>query len=229
MFISFCCSNASRWARIGFFSLLLCFCVGARAESALQPAEVLELSLKAMVNLDIQSATKINDYLRPTGGQDIFNLQSILEMGNYATLQEAPAEREAPDQIKEADLKEAERRLFKAMLGAARRSSCRATTNELEEDAETSGRIAQVGYVCVIPAARIQAALSALEKALKSDPEQGLALMNNIVAELARAPTERNVTGVVSLRETKIGAISYWRPVDIDDAFALIMRVLTSE
>ena len=190
------------------------FCVGAHAQNALQPTQVVNLYLKALVNHDLRSATEINDYIRPYNGQNIFDLQVIMNLSN--------------DILPMTDEQEPEHeRLFrKALMAAVRSSSCRATASEVERDVATGNRIANVNYICRISGARIQTDANAFENAA-SDSERA-EIMSGMIAKLNDAPIEKEISGILQLEELKAGDKSWWRLVSVGGAVAPFFLVLES-
>ncbi|MDR1890483.1 MAG: hypothetical protein LBQ81_14140 [Zoogloeaceae bacterium] len=190
-------------------------CASAYAANELQPTQVLDLYLKVLINRDIRSATEINDYMRPLTGQNVFNLQGILDMEDL----NAAA---SPQQT------ESERLFLKTLLAAAQRSSCQSTASELERDAATGNRIASVEYVCFIPDAHVSTALKAFENAAASDAAKA-AILSGIITKLEAAPIEKEIVGILQLQEVKAGGKSYWRPVAIGNTLSLVLGNLISE
>ncbi|GHT96092.1 hypothetical protein AGMMS49545_20250 [Betaproteobacteria bacterium] len=201
---------------LSLFLGALFFCTSAHGETALQPAQVSNLYLKVLINQDIRSATEINDYMRPYNGRNVFDLQVLKDLKNDI----------APTDAQDTPVQTEHERLFlKALMEAARRSTCHATASELERDAATGNQIANVEYVCRIPDARIQTALNAYENEAASDLARA-GIMSEIVAKLNNAPTEKEIIGILQLEELKADGKSWWHPASVDDTANLLNFVL---
>ncbi|MDR3054283.1 MAG: hypothetical protein LBU53_02625 [Zoogloeaceae bacterium] len=187
------------------------FCASAHAQTALQPTQVLDLYLKVLVNRDIRSATEINDYMRPFDGQNVFNLQAILEM------EDPPA-----------SVQNAHERLFlKTLLATVRRSGCLSVASAFEQDAATGNRVALVNYVCHIPDARIASLLADFEN--EASDSAKAERMAKIVATLEGAAVDKQISGSLRLQEVKAGDKSWWRPVSVGDTLNRVLENLLSE
>jgi hypothetical protein len=222
--------TARKLAWMGVLSLCLGMLPGARAfaQNELPPTQVLNLYLKALINQDIRSATEINDYMRPLVGQNVFNLQAMMEMKNDGAPTDVVAIAKSGTPAATPEQTEHERLFIKALMAAVRRSSCQVVGSEVTRDAATGAQTADVEYVCLIPDAHISSALNAFENDAASDAAK-TAIMGGIVEKLNTAPTKKEIFGALQLQETKADGKSYWRPVSVEDTLNLVLGSLLTE
>ncbi len=202
--------------------------INVHAAEDLKPEQVTDLYLKTFINNDVESAKKLNDYLRPAfDNKDALNIAMLEKMGD--TIQENMTEefmrRGAGKTVPE--LKPAMADFAKALQGAIRRSQCHAVSStQAQNEYVENSTIATVQYVCKIPNAKIRKAdFDMLEKGKKSDAKKMTRILRDATTELKTAPVNKEVRGQYRLYDSE-GKKTYWHSGAPGDLLDPIMEGL---
>ncbi len=174
----------------------------AKEKVAVSPEQVAELYLGIFVNEDLAKAARLNELLGPavTGGDSI-NVTEVSKMSDTLAAQMSSSMLEGMPENIQAGLKGPFTRMTKAVLGAVKRSQCRATGTTMTDNESIKGqKIATVSYDCAVVDA--VPGLVALQRSGSLPPKDGpptAAAIDAIAQIFSTAPLARHATGTMRL------------------------------
>jgi len=199
--------NILRHALSPFLLASALFALPAHADD-LTPAQVADLYLKAMIDIDLASAQKLNDYLREgPNGEDTLSLEMLKNLKSFTidNMMEGFMSDSGPG-TEMPELKPHALEFFTAMNDAIHRARCKA--KESTQDGSTT----TVRFTCSAP--NLDSVKDEL-KALADDSSSANAIktfLTRAAAAYRDAPITKTVEGQLPLQATTHGKWSSENP-----------------
>jgi hypothetical protein len=168
----------------------------------LQPEEVAGLYFRAFVNADVESARKLNDYLRGQyPDRDVLNVERLTTLGDQIVLRSMAAfAQNPPVEPFTPELQTALMIYLRAEMAALARSDCQAGAGTLQANESIPGAlIVRLPFTCRIPNIK----LPPPDMTAATTPEARARLIARALREFAdamhKAPVEREISGSLEL------------------------------
>ncbi|MDR3351961.1 MAG: hypothetical protein LBO00_02920 [Zoogloeaceae bacterium] len=191
--------------RLVLLSLVLggLFSPALAQDAALLPEEVANLYLRSFVNVDVESARKLNDYLRGQyPGRDVLNVAQLTGIGDQIIIRSMTAfAQEPPVEPYTQELQTAFMIYLRAQMDALQRSDCRARagTGPRAHAEIPEALAATVPFTCKIPNVTVRPP----DMTAATTPEARSRLLARALREFAEAmrnaPVERELSGEIDL------------------------------